>query len=301
MKYIIITLLVLGWSTAQAEQFAGGQPGAYARRPVGARAIGMGEAYVAVADDPFAVYWNPAGLAHLKQPTLAGSYASLSEDRIHHQVAAGIPLGSSAGLGILWNRFGVNDIQGRTGDGTTTRLFDDAEDVFAAGLGVSLGSLSIGGTGKLYQQILDDFESHGYGYDVGALLTMMPFGAGSFLRIGAAVSDIDASIEWNTPSERNEQVPTTLRYGAAFEILNGEQALIVITGEVRETEYEGPVTSFGGEVTLLGTLSLRAGLMDESPRYGATIIQTWYQVHFSYGEDLLDETMTATLGFDLIF
>jgi hypothetical protein len=30
---------------------------------VGARAMGMGSAYVAVADDPTALHWNPAGLA----------------------------------------------------------------------------------------------------------------------------------------------------------------------------------------------------------------------------------------------
>ncbi|MCJ7813427.1 hypothetical protein MUP95_08970, partial [bacterium] len=31
----------------------------------GARAAGMGEAFVALADDATAAYWNPAGLAQL--------------------------------------------------------------------------------------------------------------------------------------------------------------------------------------------------------------------------------------------
>ncbi len=40
----------------------------------GARAIGMGGAFVSIADDATAVYWNPAGLAQLKKPevTLVG-------------------------------------------------------------------------------------------------------------------------------------------------------------------------------------------------------------------------------------
>jgi hypothetical protein len=42
--------------------------------PVGVRAAGMGGAFVAVADDATAVYWNPAGLA-------TGSYFSLVIDR----------------------------------------------------------------------------------------------------------------------------------------------------------------------------------------------------------------------------
>ncbi len=32
---------------------------------VGTRALGMGGAFVAVADDPSAVYWNPAGLPRM--------------------------------------------------------------------------------------------------------------------------------------------------------------------------------------------------------------------------------------------
>ena len=37
---------------------------------VGAKAIGMGESQVADADDLYAIYWNPAGLAQLQRPQL---------------------------------------------------------------------------------------------------------------------------------------------------------------------------------------------------------------------------------------
>ena len=50
-------------------------PGAAAQAfaTVGTRAAGMGGAFVGVADDASAIYWNPAGLA-------AGSYFSLVLD-----------------------------------------------------------------------------------------------------------------------------------------------------------------------------------------------------------------------------
>lgn len=38
--------------------------------PVGARPIGMGGAFIALADDVSATYWNPAGLAYLPSPEL---------------------------------------------------------------------------------------------------------------------------------------------------------------------------------------------------------------------------------------
>lgn len=48
---------------------------------VGARAMGMGGAFVAVADDPSAAYWNPAGLTQLEVPMLLMSYGSLFDGK----------------------------------------------------------------------------------------------------------------------------------------------------------------------------------------------------------------------------
>lgn len=41
----------------------------------GARANAMGEAYSAVADDPSAIYWNPAGLTQLSSDEISASFA----------------------------------------------------------------------------------------------------------------------------------------------------------------------------------------------------------------------------------
>ncbi|MDD5656588.1 MAG: type IX secretion system membrane protein PorP/SprF [Elusimicrobia bacterium] len=50
---------------------------AYEDVGVSARVVGMGNAFTAVADDVYAVYYNPAGLALLDRPELAVSYAKL--------------------------------------------------------------------------------------------------------------------------------------------------------------------------------------------------------------------------------
>ncbi|MFZ1202643.1 MAG: outer membrane protein transport protein, partial [Desulfobacterales bacterium] len=48
----------------------------------GARALGMGGAFIGVADDATAASWNPAGLIQLEKPeiTIVGEYTSRSED-----------------------------------------------------------------------------------------------------------------------------------------------------------------------------------------------------------------------------
>jgi long-chain fatty acid transport protein len=44
---------------------------------IGARALAMGGAFVAVADDATAVYWNPAGLAQVADTRIAGMSTDL--------------------------------------------------------------------------------------------------------------------------------------------------------------------------------------------------------------------------------
>jgi Flp pilus assembly protein TadD len=58
---------------------SGGQPGAFLQYGVGARALGMGGAFYAIADDATAAYWNPAGLAYLQRKEITTMQATLFE------------------------------------------------------------------------------------------------------------------------------------------------------------------------------------------------------------------------------
>ena len=70
MKRVWIALAVLGTIAGPARaadvfEKVGTFDGQFLKIGIGARASGMGGAFVAVADDPSAVFWNPAGLARL--------------------------------------------------------------------------------------------------------------------------------------------------------------------------------------------------------------------------------------------
>jgi len=73
----LLTLCVFAFAAGEGS----GQAGAYLRMGVGARALGMGGAFVAVSDDATAAYWNPAGLAKLKKNQASFMHARLKMDR----------------------------------------------------------------------------------------------------------------------------------------------------------------------------------------------------------------------------
>src|SRR5215468_8588160 len=76
VKRLWIAIAVLGsiagpvWAADVFEK-VGTFDGQFLKIGIGARAAGMGGAFVAVADDPSAVFWNPAGLARLDEDKTA--------------------------------------------------------------------------------------------------------------------------------------------------------------------------------------------------------------------------------------
>lgn len=70
----------------------------------------MGGAFVGVADDANATYWNPAGLVRLRGTSVASMHTSANRDDINYQeyLAVGIPTGPSAAVGFSWIRYNLS-------------------------------------------------------------------------------------------------------------------------------------------------------------------------------------------------
>jgi hypothetical protein len=86
VRHTAATLMLLGCAAG-----AGGQT----FEAVGTRAAGMGGAFVGVADDASAAYWNPAGFA-------SGNIFSLVVDRRASESDPAVPEGARKGLGFLF-------------------------------------------------------------------------------------------------------------------------------------------------------------------------------------------------------
>ena len=60
----------------------------------GARSLGMGSAYVSVADDASSIYWNPAGIVNVNKPEVQSFYSPwLVETQFYYNTAV-VPMGT---------------------------------------------------------------------------------------------------------------------------------------------------------------------------------------------------------------
>ena len=66
-------LFIIGWvlcTTIYAQNNVATTSAAFLEIGPGARALGMGSAYVSVANDASTLYWNPAGMVNISNPEI---------------------------------------------------------------------------------------------------------------------------------------------------------------------------------------------------------------------------------------
>ena len=79
----------------------------------GARALSAGRAFTAVADDPSAIYWNPAGLELIYQQSFTFFHSSLPEGTMFNFISYAFPTLNIGTIGFAIGRIGTGDIVAR--------------------------------------------------------------------------------------------------------------------------------------------------------------------------------------------
>lgn len=106
-----VTLVALAASPALATKYAA----EFLKIPVGARAVGMGGAFSAIADDATSPYWNPAGMVYLPYREAFLQHAEQFGSLVNHNFGSVVfPLKQKeknrAALGATLTWVGVSDI-----------------------------------------------------------------------------------------------------------------------------------------------------------------------------------------------
>lgn len=122
---------------AAAALLLAGWGGGTARACVGARPLAMGGAFIAVADDVEATYWNPAVLAFLEEPQGTGMITASGDVNYRWYFAYGQPMGGRAGVAAstLRSEYGFAVL---TSDRTELWLIEDSDTWYWVSLGVRL-------------------------------------------------------------------------------------------------------------------------------------------------------------------
>jgi len=137
---------------------------------VGARAIGMGESFTAVANDASALYWNPAGIVEFKENQLLVSHINWLVDINHDFIGYVHHLDGTNSLGIGITALYMDDMMETTEyQPNGTGNYFSFSDI---GLSLSYGRkmtdrFSFGISLKYVQETLAEFKMHGVMIDLG--------------------------------------------------------------------------------------------------------------------------------------
>jgi hypothetical protein len=220
---------------------------------LGARAIGMGEAYVAQADDVSSLYWNPGGLALMQERQASFMYSQLIQDMKYQNANLGIPLENGA-IGANVSYLGYGNIQGYDDNGN--KAGDQSAYSAVGTLGASwLGNQWAAGLNvKGIQEKLADVKANGIAFDMGGTVIYPKPVLGGTIRLGAVVQNLGNGIQF---LEQRDPLPLQTRFGiAAVQMMNRKLNVSLDYGMPRDDEA---IISGGAEYWLIPQLALRGG------------------------------------------
>jgi len=254
---VVIIVLILFAGAVQAQSTGAGDAAHFLRNGLGARALSMGGAFVAVANDATASVWNPAGLATQSGLHLDASYENQFGGLVTSQFLGGAYAENTWGVGLSW-------------------FNSDLYSVYFLSAATELGRLSIGVTGKVYSFAYNLQTAGGLGIDAGALFNI-PLESLD-ISLGLVTRDIGWTvIHWHGQAQPEEDhAAWVTRFGTAvtgrmdFGSLMATADLEVALRRPpnpNETNYLTDtvevILDLGIEVAV-GDFSLRAGLADIS-------------------------------------
>ncbi len=195
---------------------------------VGGRALGLGGAYAAVANDVTAGYWNPAGLSKLNYPQLTLMHDERFGGLINYDYGAvAMPVGLQASIGVSAVRLGIDNIANTRNawtdlnnnglpesneiDYNKISYFNTADwALYFSYAKRASDQLSYGASLKLIRRENGEASATGIGFDIGAQYLVT-----DRIALGATFQDATTTlVAWN--SGTNELISPTLKVGSAY-------------------------------------------------------------------------------------
>ena len=254
------------------DQRVGTSSATFLRIGIGARATGLGESFVAVANDPSAIYWNPAGLASMQRNEMLLSHIDWPAEIRYEHIAYSMPvkrLGGSLGF-----QFGL--LSTEIDETTELRPFGTGRSFvysdMVAGIAYAkrwTDKLLVGAGVKLVREDLGTDvggpRSQAVLVDIGSIYYL---GYGS-VRIATALTNFGSELtpkgEYVSPTTGEVRTydgfdpPLLFRYGVAFEPIENQQQRLTTSLEVNQPADDAQIVKIGAEWAWHRKLALRTG------------------------------------------
>ncbi len=275
MKKLIIILLILPLSINFAQLFPtlGGQRAGisalqFLKIGVGGRATAMADAFIAVANDASALYWNPAGLSQIENNQVMFSHNNWVVDINHEFLGAVYHLSLMDVVGVSFSSLHMEDMPVTTEFQPlgTGEFFKFGDISFALSYSRKMTEqFSFGATVRYVEETLDKLKMRGVMIDLGTYywtgLGTTRF-AVAITNFGNEVSPDGKVVLFGKREKKNWQAfspPTMFRIGFAFEPYENDEHKVTTSVQLNHPNDNSENVSFGAEYTWKKLLSLRAG------------------------------------------
>ena len=138
---------------------------------IGSRAVGMGGAFTAVANDGSSMFWNPAGIGFNHLNKFYVNHSSWIADIAFDYFSVSLPIGKNRYLGINITSVTMGDMEvTRYGNEDTGETFSASDHAFGLTYALNLTDrFSIGLNAKLIQETIANNYANGIARDLGTL------------------------------------------------------------------------------------------------------------------------------------
>ena len=329
-KIALACFIVFSLSSLQSQTVIGKYAGEFLSIGVGGRPLGMGGAFVAIANDVTAGYYNPAGLAKLDYPQIALMHDERYGNLVNYNYAAvAIPYGKDYTFGLSVMRLGVDGIpdtrkalvdrltgnvvydinlpSARLDPSLVTEFSNQDWAFYLTGAKRVNDNFYLGANVKILSRSIAEYTAFGIGFDVGAYYSPM-----ENLMLGANVQDVTTTfVAWSTG--RNELITPTAKVGAAYQIdFFAGRLLPAVDLDIRfenrryASQFNiGPVSfdpHFGMEYSYKNLFAIRAGYNDVKQfTFGAGVKLPKLNIDYSFArfnmsaDDRLPDTHRISL------
>jgi long-subunit fatty acid transport protein len=256
----------------------------------GARATAMGSAFVALASDPSALFWNPAGIARLDGIQVMFDHTLWIADINYNYFAVSFDIGDIGAVGASVTSSAIDEMNVTTvAEPNGTGQIFKVQDV-AASLAVALNlteNFSIGFNPKFISQSIWDASATAFAIDMGILyrtpfegftigMAMQNFGPKMKMDGQSLLVLYDANIE---SSGNNGRIPANLetdewalplyfRFGVAWTPVLGDMHKLNIEADAVVPSDNYQSVNLGAEYIFNDMFAVRAGykslFLDES-------------------------------------